>query len=204
MGKLADKMAAGEITPQEAMVKALGHPLRVRILVLLTERTASPNEMQELLDEPLGNCAYHTRVLEELGHAEIVSEVQRRGATEHYYRSINRPLVDDHQWESFEPKVRQAISAFGIDAIFKDAAEALRTGTFDARTERHLSRTPLLLDEEGWREANTIQNEALDALLEVQAKSAERMTKSKEQGIPALAAMACFERTLPEPDSQAR
>ncbi len=194
MGKLADKMAAGEITPQEALVKALDHPLRLRILVLLTERSASPNEMSSLFDNPLGNCAYHTRVLEELRQVEIVAEEQRRGATEHFFRSINRPLFNEPDWEKFEPKVRQAISAFGVDAIFEDAADALRTGTFDARTDRHLSRTPLLLDEDGWQEAKAIQDRALDALLEVQAKSADRMTKSKESAIRTLAAMACFER----------
>lgn len=194
MGKLADKLAAGEISPQEALVKALDHPLRVRILVLLTERAASPNEMSNLFDSPLGNCAYHTRVLEELGQVEIVAEEQRRGAVEHFYRSINRPLFSEPDWEKFDPKIRQAISAFGVDAIFEDAADALRADTFDSRTDRHLSRTPLLLDEQGWEEANAIQDKALDALLEVQAKAAERMTKSEETGFRALAAMACFER----------
>ncbi len=73
-------------------------------------------------------------------------------------------------------------------------SEALTTGTFDSRTDRHLSRIPLLLDSEGWSEASVLFDETLDAILEIQARSNGRMAESKEEGIRTLAAMTCFER----------
>jgi DNA-binding transcriptional ArsR family regulator len=48
-------------------VKALSHPLRVRILALLQERTASPRERADWLDATLGTVSYHVRTLHDVG-----------------------------------------------------------------------------------------------------------------------------------------
>src|SRR3954465_80381 len=49
------------------LVKALAHPLRVQILSVLEERTASPSDLAEELGAPLGNVSYHVRTLTDLG-----------------------------------------------------------------------------------------------------------------------------------------
>src|SRR5215212_9980106 len=59
-------------------VKAMSHPLRVRILARLGERTASPNELAEWLDAPLGTVAYHVRTLRRLGLIELRRETRAR------------------------------------------------------------------------------------------------------------------------------
>ncbi|HWC08702.1 MAG TPA: hypothetical protein VG458_06595, partial [Solirubrobacterales bacterium] len=133
-------------------------------------------------------------VLHELAQIEIVDEKPVRGAMEHFYRAINRPLFHTPDWEKFDPKVRRAISSYGVDAIFKDVNAALTAETFDSKTDRHLSRIPMLLDREGWSEASVLFDATLAAILEIQARSSGRMAESKEDGIPTLAAMACFER----------
>jgi DNA-binding transcriptional ArsR family regulator len=46
------------------LVKALAHPLRITILRVLQDRTASPSEIAEEISAPLGNVSYHVRVLE--------------------------------------------------------------------------------------------------------------------------------------------
>ena len=52
-------------------VKALSHPLRVRILAMLQERTASPSQLSEWLGATLGTTAYHVRSLHQLGLIEL-------------------------------------------------------------------------------------------------------------------------------------
>lgn len=193
VGKLRAKLDSEEITPQEALVMALNHRLRVTLLTIYTERPASPSELEDLKVDTLSNLAYHTRVLWELRQIEIVDEVQRRGATEHVYRAINIPLFSNPNWEKFDPKVRRAISAYGVDEIFKDVNAALTAGTFDASTKRHLSRAPLNLDHRGWLEANAVQNEALERILEIGQEAKERIEESGEVPVPAVSAMACFE-----------
>lgn len=195
---LWEQVESGEISPQQAYVMALNHPLRIKLLTILTERPSSPSDLCHELKEPLGTVAYHVRVLRELGQVEIVDEKPVRGAMEHFHRAINRPLFHSPDWDKFDPQVRRAISSYGVDAIFKDVSAALNAGSFDSKTDRHLSRVPLLLDNEGWSEAATLFDATLGAVLEIQARSAGRMAESKEEGIATLAAMACFERAANE------
>jgi DNA-binding transcriptional ArsR family regulator len=74
--------------PDPRVVKALSHPLRVRILSILGARVASPTQLAEETGEPLGNVSYHVRTLAGLGLIELVSTVPRRGVLEHRYRAV--------------------------------------------------------------------------------------------------------------------
>lgn len=178
----------------ETLVKVVAHPLRVQALSILAERAASPKEIAAELNVPVGNISYHVRELEGVGMIELVEEKKRRGAIEHFYRAIARPMLNDAEWAKLDPEERQSFSAWVIQLTLADATQALAAGTYDARSDRHLSRTPLLLDEEGWRELVAIQAEALQATLDVQAACAERLSKDKDaQGFAAMASMSCFE-----------
>ena len=55
--------ASGTATVDERVVKSLGHPLRQRILHVLSEGVASPNQIAQRLGEPLGNVSYHVKIL---------------------------------------------------------------------------------------------------------------------------------------------
>src|SRR5215213_10320840 len=121
------------------IAKALSHPMRARILGILDERVASPNEIAELIDERLPNVSYHVRALLDLGCIELVDTAQRRGAIEHYYRALVRPLFSDRDWKRLPPSARQAISDVGLQMIWADTSEAMTTGTFEKRSDRHLS-----------------------------------------------------------------
>jgi DNA-binding transcriptional ArsR family regulator len=81
------------------LLKALGHPLRLRMLTLVTERgEASPVELARELDQPLSTVSHHTRVLRDLGYLELSRTEPRRGAIEHYYRALTPPFLDDDEW----------------------------------------------------------------------------------------------------------
>ena len=77
---------------------AFVHPLKLRILALMTEPPPpravgegapepgwSLNSLYVAAGEPLGNVSYHVRQLEKAGLIELVATKQRRGALEHYY-----------------------------------------------------------------------------------------------------------------------
>ena len=192
-GSLASKTRQGK-SVDETLVRVVAHPLRVQALSVLTERPASPKELAAELGAPVGNISYHVRELEAVGLIELVDEKKRRGAVEHFYRAIARPMLSAEEWEELSLDDRQNFSAWIIQLLLADASQALAAGTFDARSDRYLSRTPMLVDEEGWRELIEIHATALKATLEVQAASAERMTKADdEEGIPTIAALTFFE-----------
>jgi DNA-binding transcriptional ArsR family regulator len=132
-------------------VKAMSHPLRVRILALLDERTASPVELAGWLGATLGTTAYHVRTLERMGLIELVRETRVRGAVEHHYRSTERPRVSDEAWAAAPPIAKQAAVSSSLHTIGAAAHAASAAGGFDPGNT-HLTRTALQLDSRGWNE----------------------------------------------------
>jgi DNA-binding transcriptional ArsR family regulator len=175
------------------IAKALSHPMRARILVILNERVASPNEIAETIDERLPNVSYHVRALLDLGCIELVDTAQRRGAIEHYYRAVVRPFFSDRDWKRIPRSGRQAISDTALQIVWDDAAEAVAAGTFDSRADRYLTHTPMVVDEQGWAELNAAMTKALADVERIESRSAARLKKSKEEGIPTRVVLMQFE-----------
>jgi len=162
------------------LARALSHPLRVRLLAVLNERVASPVEVSKLLDEPLQNVAYHARALLELGCIELVATVPRRGALEHYYRAVMRPFFGERDWARLPKSARQAVSDVVLQMVWDDTATALENGAFDNRVDRHLSRTVLAVDDEGWEKLTALLAETLAAAIDIQEESAARLAAGGE------------------------
>jgi DNA-binding transcriptional ArsR family regulator len=175
------------------IAKALSHPMRARILVILNDRVASPNEIAETIDERLPNVSYHVRALLELGCIELVDTAQRRGAIEHYYRAIIRPFFSDRDWKRIPRSARQAISDTALEIVWADVSDAVKAGTFDARPDRYLTHSPMVLDEQGWREMSAVMAKAFAEAEKVESHSAERLEKSNEDGVPTRVVLMQFE-----------
>ena len=80
------------------LLKAISHPIRARALTVLNQRAASPSELAAEQDAAVPDVAYHVRVLRELGMIKLVSTRQVRGATQHFYRSVDQPYLDEDVW----------------------------------------------------------------------------------------------------------
>ena len=183
----------------EQLVRGLSHPLRTKCLTILSERTSSPREIAESLDEDLSNVSYHVRVLSELGLIELVAEEPVRGAVAHFYKSVERPLISAGDAEKMPIEVQKAFSAYNWDLLIDDANKAIERGTFHSRPDWHLTRTRLLLDSEGFARLSKAMDDLLEMVLEEQAASADRRRKSGEKPIHARAATALF--AMPDPRS---
>jgi DNA-binding transcriptional ArsR family regulator len=189
------KQTAGPVDPR--LAKALSHPMRTHILAILNERVASPNEIAEMIGERLPNVSYHVRALLELDCIELVSTAQRRGAIEHYYRARVRPFFTDRDWKRLPRSGRQAVSDLTLQMVWEDTSAAIKKGTFESRADRHLSRTPLTLDDQGWEELNALLRETHAKAEAIGGKSAKRVGKSDEEGISTMLVMMHFETAEP-------
>jgi len=107
-------------------VKAMSHPVRVRILALLQERAASPVELARWLDATVGTVAYHVRTLRALGLIELVAETRVRGGLVHHYRARVGPLVSPKAWADASPVAKQAAVGASLDTIADYAAPPRR------------------------------------------------------------------------------
>jgi DNA-binding transcriptional ArsR family regulator len=180
-------------TLDQRVVRAMGHPVRVQALIILNERVASPNEISKELDQTVGHVSYHIKVLKECECIELVDTAPRRGAMEHYYRATDRAFLDADEWAALPDSLRPGLSASGIKTVFNDVSAALLAGTFDKRIDRHLSWTPMIVDEQGWDEIKAGLEGMLERILEIQSTSAERLTKADATGIPVTVSMMGFE-----------
>ena len=174
----------------------VAHPLRSQCLTLLADRTASPAEIAAELDENLGNVSYHVRKLWRGGAVEIVEEKPVRGAMEHFYRAIKRPLFSDQEISDASLEDRAVFASQALSLLTANATTSLETKTFVERPDFHVARVPVRVDEAGWNEMRDLFAETLDRVFEIQAKSAERLGGTDDPGIPAIAFNTFFE--MPE------
>jgi predicted ArsR family transcriptional regulator len=177
---------------EQVVAKAFAHPLRVQILVILNEKTASPNMLAQQLDQSLNLVAYHVRVLEKYDCIELVDTKQRRGATEHFYRATRRQFLTDSEWSRLPKILRPGLSGAVLKTAFDDVEEALDQNTFDELEDRHLSRTPMVVDRKGWEDAAEALAETLERLIEIQGEATTRMSESGEEGFHTKALMLHF------------
>jgi len=177
---------------EQIVAKAFAHPLRVQILIILNEKVASPNMLAQQLDQSLNLVAYHVRVLEKYDCIELVDTKQRRGATEHFYRATRRQFLTDSEWSRLPKSLRPGLSGAMLKSAFDDVEEALDKGTLDELEDRHLSRTPMVVDKKGWEDTVDLLAGTLERLLEIQTESSERLASGDEESMLAKVVMLHF------------
>jgi DNA-binding transcriptional ArsR family regulator len=162
--------------PDARVIKAIGHPLRWRLLEALNEGEASPAKLARRLDEPVNLVAYHMRVLLEAGGVELVRTEPRRGSTEHFYRAIMRPFFSDREWPRLSVETRRAVLDVEVKRIVRDLRAAAEGNGLD-HPKAHVSWTPLDLDREGFDEVAELLGQVIDDLAEIQARAAGRQAE---------------------------
>jgi DNA-binding transcriptional ArsR family regulator len=84
---------AAVTTPEQ--FKALGHPMRHRLLFALGQGQATISQLATALGSNKGNIAHHLKVLAGAGLVLPAGTRQVRGGTEQYYRRAARALKFD-------------------------------------------------------------------------------------------------------------
>jgi DNA-binding transcriptional ArsR family regulator len=176
----------------EALLKAISHPLRHRLLGLLDDRTASPNELARELGLPLGRVSYHIRLLADLGVIELVRTEPRRGALEHFYRAVTRGWFSEDDWARLPRAARRGIVGQSLQRIFSDVTAAVDAGGFDGPASQ-VKRTSLELDERGLEELHEVLASTAARVNQINAESADR--RAGAEGMSTELALLHFERS---------
>jgi DNA-binding transcriptional ArsR family regulator len=198
------------VKPQRAVTdakvaKALAHPLRVRILRILEERTASPRELALELDTDLSALSYHVRTLHRMGFIELVEQKRRRAALESYYRATSLPVVTREAWVEMPGLVKRQFVSGVISQIGDEVNRAVEAGGFEG-PDAHLSRVGLTLDRQGYKELGERLTALLDELQEIGREAAERLKSADhEDAIETTTVLMMFEDApatpAPQPES---
>jgi DNA-binding transcriptional ArsR family regulator len=180
---LVARKGSGPITQIDdpRYVKALAHPMRVRILAILDEREASPVQLAEMLDESLGVVSYHVRTLLNLGLLKLVATHQRRGALEHVYRAVEHPGFSDDAWGELGPVAKQRMLSAMLRQAGDYASGSAAAGGFD-RADAHITRLPLKLDERGWSDLAAATKKWLAEAGRIEQAAEKRLAKPSGAG----------------------
>ena len=174
-------------------ITAMSHPLRARILRVLFERgVMSPAQLSRELHAELSDVSYHVKALVKLECAEEVSTRPVRGALEHFYRAIERPLIDTDEFEELDPFIAEDLVCQAIQRILDDFVDSRKAELVGFDKNFHLSRSPLMLDEEGYEEGMLAFERCRREMANIEQKSAERRAESGAAGIATSADLLFF------------
>jgi DNA-binding transcriptional ArsR family regulator len=162
-------------------VKAMSHPVRVRIMAMLQERKASPNELSQWLGTTLGATAYHVRTLHKLGLIELVDETRVRGAVEHHYKAKARPKVTQENWSKASPVAKQAAVGSQLKMLEDYTNASAAAGGFD-RADAVLERKTARVDDKGWAALAAEAAKFLERVDKIEADAAKRIAKAGDEG----------------------
>jgi DNA-binding transcriptional ArsR family regulator len=177
----------------QQLVRALAHPLRIRILQVLNEQEASPTMLAGLLKESVGDTSYHTKQLLKYGCVELVRTEPRRGAIEHFFRAIPKSSTGDQQWRSVPRSVRASITVSSLQSFMDKAVAALEAGTIDDREDSTLNWMTLVVDKAGWTQVSQIMEDARTQLEAVDEQSRQRVDVTGQTATRLVVGLAAFE-----------
>jgi DNA-binding transcriptional ArsR family regulator len=180
---MATRFGKAEISEADkTLTKAISHPVRAAALTILNARVASPTEIAEELELPLGNVSYHVTELEKFGCVELVRTAPKRGATEHFYRGVTHQYLSDDFFGKLSYAVRNSLSMAGIRVVIGAIRDSLEAHVFDRRTDRHIAAVTYELDSQGWEEAKRLYRESLERLIEIGTAAEGRAVEGEHEG----------------------
>lgn len=177
------------------MAKAMRNRWRSRILMELSARPLSPSQFIEEVGGSSTHIYRSFRQLAEWGYIEVIAERpggRHGGGVERVYRNVLRAYFDTETWSQLPVVLRSEFSNSILGSYLARVNEAIKAGTFDAETDRHLSWIPLSLCRDAWEAVATRLDEVLARLPKLQAESCERAGDEMGELIPVTVGLASF------------
>lgn len=203
-GVMSMRRRDGEELLDPAFVKAFSHPVRVEIVAECSLAPICVSEFRARRQAGLRRQAieHHFSVLLECGAIEEVEARRERGGRARYYGATARALFSEEDFTRLPPALRGSVTATLCSTLYERIQESLLAGTIDARPERHLTWTPLVLDWEGFTDIVGDLDALFHRLKVVEVEAKERMARTDSSPMHVTVAMMGFESPPPARDHQ--
>lgn len=174
--------------------EAMQHPIRRAILMRLIEGgESSPSELAQSLKQSIRTVSYHVDRLVDLDCAELVREELTGSSVKHIFRATDRHLVDTEEWEDIDPEIRDDMLVEVMQTIVNDYTASMKGKVLGKDEHFVLTRTPLHgIDQVGLEEMVKIHTRLHYEITDVAARSAERLSKSGEDGFAVSTFQGCI------------
>jgi DNA-binding transcriptional ArsR family regulator len=183
-------------TIEEIVSYALGHRIRIEILALLNEGVYTPDEISEIIGEPIGKVTHHIAELADGGVIELAKTEPVRNATRHFYCAVRQPYVTDEEAAAMTPQQRQILVGLILQSIMAESMSAFWAGNMiDDPKNTLLSWRWFNVDKQGRAEIIVELAESWGRIQEIEARSNARRLESGEEAVSVLVSMQGFLRS---------
>lgn len=113
---------------EEVVQYALGHKIRVHVLIVLNEGTYTAGEISEIIGVPLNTLHNHLRRMLADGSIEIAREERKGNMTQYWYRAVELQTFTVEEFEELPLLYRQNIVGAIVQSGTAEVMAALYAG----------------------------------------------------------------------------
>lgn len=158
----------------------------LKIVCALNPEAMSPSQLfKRIGGVSVEGFDHRCKQLVALGWAVKVDERSggtRRGATENFYRATVPVISAESVLAPIPQAARESEPWAAFEQFCQEALMAVQAGTFNARDDRHLTLSPLLLDERGRRQVIQGIEATWSQLVRIQQESGARLERGRTKG----------------------
>lgn len=182
---------------EEVVQYALGHKIRVHILIVLNDGVYTAAQLAEIIGEPLNNVSNHLRKMLEDGSVEVAKEERKGNVFQYWYKAVEVPYYSQETAERMTQLQRQMIAGAIVQSGSAEVLAALYAGKLaDPRTV--LFWHWYHVDIQGREDLEAENVRYLERVREIEAESDSRRAESGEDSTSMLVSLSVFERARKE------
>jgi DNA-binding transcriptional ArsR family regulator len=188
----------------DAVSYALAHQYRVEILVALNEHERGPAEISRMLGITLSQAQHHINALCEAGSIEEAEEGRRAGnLVAHVYRAIRRSHYSADEMAALDSASQRVTVGLALQNALAEHLAGFRAGEMRGDDPNLiLSWNWFNVDEQGQAELSAELDESWERIQEIEARSAERRTRSGEEATSMVVSSIAHPRVRPAPEDR--
>ena len=177
----------------EVVQYALGHRIRVHILIVLNEGIYTAGEIAQIIDRPLNTVSNHLRRMLEDGSIEIAKEQLKGNINQYWYKAVEVQVYPREEFEKLPFEYRQNIAGAICQSGTAEVLAGLESGNLADPRACCFWRW-YNLDPEGHDEAEAEYHRFVERIQEIEIESTNRAVETKEETISFLLDLKFFER----------
>jgi DNA-binding transcriptional ArsR family regulator len=186
---------------EEVVAYAVGHRIRVQVLVILSEGVFSPDQIAQMIGEPTNKVSHHIKELLDAGSIEVARTEQVRNTLQHYYRAVEMPFYSDEDMAAMTPEQRQVTYGLVLQQVMAEAMAAFWAGKMVDDPRVWLGQRWFNVDKQGREEIADEQERSWERVREIEAESINRCATSGEDATSIVVAQLGFKRERTGPTS---
>ena len=186
---------------EEVVAYAVGHRIRVQVLIILRDGVFSPDEIAQIIGEPTNKVSHHVKELVDAGSIELAKTEQVRNTLQHFYRAVEMPYYSDEEIATMTQQQRQVTIGLALQTIMAEAMAAFWAGKMHSDPRVWLTSDRFNVDAQGREEIADEQARSWERIREIEADSINRCAESGENATSVMVSQLGYlrERTGPKP-----